>query len=143
MKKTIRNESGFSLVEATMSTVILGFAFTVGVATMNNATTASANLDSQVIASQMANEKVEMILADNYLKQAKYAYVTNANYPDENINYGSTSNAYKRTVVVTEVSPDNLNTAQANSGMKRVDVTVSWGNKAYQKVKITTLVTQY
>lgn len=143
MKKTIKNENGFSLVEASMSTVILGFAFMVGVATMNNATIASANLDSQVIASQLANEKVEMILADNYLKQAKYAYITEANYPDENLNYGNSNNAYKRSVDVTEVSPNDLSAAQANSGMKRIDVTVSWGNQGYQKVKVTTLVTQY
>lgn len=143
MKKILKNENGFSLMEASMSTVILGFAFMVGVATMNNATIANANLDSRVIASQFANEKIEMIMADNYLQPTKYSYIVAANYPDESLKYGTTNGAFTREVDITEVSSSNLNTPLAGSGMKKVEVTVSWGNQNYQKVKLTTLVTSY
>lgn len=141
--KTILNENGFSLMEASMSCVILGFVFVVGVATMNNATIASANLDSRTIAGQFANEKIEMILADNYLNPAKYAYIDESNYPGESLAYGNSNNAFSRTVEIEEVSPNNLTAPQQGSGMKRIDVKVSWGNEAYKQVKITTLVTDY
>lgn len=141
--RRIKNQNGFSLLEASMSSLILGFVFFVGVVTMNNATIASANLDSRAIASQFANEKIEVIMADNYLNPNKYDYIVEDNYPSETLTYGNTDDAFTRTVEIAEVNPNDLNAPQVGSGMKRVDIKVSWGDKDYQKVDVTTLVTDY
>ena len=140
--KWLKNNKGFSLIEAVLSTMILSIGLMGGVLLMQNATVASVNSDFQAIASQLANEKLETILADNYMTDGKYSIITNGNYPAENLGYGTQDNVFQRSVSITEVDED-LSQSQAGSGLKKVDVTVSWGENLYERITISTLVSDY
>lgn len=136
------NQRGFSLIEAALSTVILAMGLMVGIMVTHQTTVANANTDFHIIATQLANEKMESIIADSYLQASQYDYIIGTNYPDEDIDYGSHTDVFERTVSITEVA-DDLTTAQSNSGYKKVDVNVTWGVEAYEQVSISTLLTNY
>lgn len=141
-KTTFRNEKGFSLLGATLSTTVLALGLIGTIQLMGFATKTNADTDLRVIATRLANEKAEVILADNNLQPQRYDYVISSHYPAENLSYGTTNNVFQRTVAITEVA-DDLVTLQSNSGLKKIDVMVSWGNETSEQVTISTLLTNY
>jgi len=142
LKTILRDKNGFSLLGSVLSTTVLAVGLLGTIQLMSMATKTNADTDFRVIATKLANEKIEGIIADNNLQPQQYNYVTSANYPDENLTYGNTNNVFQRIVNITEVA-DDLVTAQSNSGLKKIDVTVSWGIEAPQQVTISTLLTDY
>lgn len=113
---------------------------------MQNASRSSMTTDFHVIASQLANEKLEIIIADKAMKAAQYDYIVSANYPNESLSNGSLAGFYTRTVGVTEVAIGDLTTPQANSGVKKVDVNVSWSDTdgtGTQQVSVSTLLSDF
>ena len=138
----IKNDKGFTMVEATLSTLILSLTLFTAILFLNTSTVASANIDFRVMATQFASEQIEEILADNQIQPAKYNYITNTNYPLEQIDYQNASNLFERKTNIVEVA-DDLLTPQVGNGLKKVDVTVKWGSAPLQKVTLTTVVSDY
>lgn len=137
LKNKYGNQKGFTILENIMATVILGVGLLGGMMTMQNATLNTVRHDMATLATLLANEKIESILADNSLMG--YDQVDSGSYPAENLQqaYGMS-----RQVEVIEVSQDDLETEEEGSGLKKIAVTVSWGNSASQRVVVTTLVAQ-
>ena len=133
---------GFTMVETVLSSLIMCLALLGSVLLMHNVSQASVNTNYQVTACHLAHEKLETVIADNALQVQQYDYVENQNYPAENIGYGTMPNFFARTVNVVEVA-DDLVTPQIGSDLKKVEVTVTWGNAPHERVMLTTLVTNY
>lgn len=140
--RQLRTESGFSMVETILSSLILSVSLGTSVLLMQNVSQANVNATYQVAACQLANGKLETIIADNSLSADQYAHIVSANYPNELLDYRSQVNFFTRQVSIAEVAED-LNTPQVGSDIKRVRVTVSWGTQPFQKVTLATIVTNY
>ncbi|MBF0105102.1 MAG: prepilin-type N-terminal cleavage/methylation domain-containing protein [Deltaproteobacteria bacterium] len=140
MFKRLKDQKGFSLIEAIFATTILAVGLVGGMLTLQNSTLHTVNADFSSIATQLANEKIEAILADK--EYLGYGYLdAEANYPAEQL--AEDFNAFERFVTITEVDPDDLTEPQEGSGVKKINVVVNWGEKDYQTVTVTTLVTDY
>lgn len=85
---------------------------------------------------QLASDSMESILADKEFMG--YGVVADQNYPSEDLDHGFT-----RTVSVMEVDPADLTTPQMGSGLKKVEVTIDWGDHDNEKVELMTLLGDY
>jgi len=138
LKKRFKNQKGFTLIETCLSCVIIGVGLVGGMIVMQNATANTVNNDLSTIATQLANQKIEQIIADN--KFIGYETLISDNYPNETV-----TDVYNmsRTVSITEVNSVDLSVPEAGSGLKSVSATVTWGDKDYQTVTVTTLIADY
>lgn len=135
--KRLKNSKGFTVLENILTVVVLSIGLMGSMVVMQNAALNTVNGDMNTIATQSANEKLEMIMADKTFQG--YDFVTSDNYDSEVLQtYGMS-----RSVSVTEVSVDDLTTPEENSGLKKVEVSVSWGEESYQVVNVSTLVSDY
>lgn len=135
----LKDKSGFSFLEAVMTTLFLSVGLWGGVAMFMNATSNSAYSDFRVMATGLANEKIEMIINDK-MNQG-FDYIDEANYDAENMEAPYTG--FSRSVTVTEVDSTDFITPSEGSGYKRVDVTVVWGPEAYETITVSTIVSNY
>lgn len=135
---------GFTLIEAVLTIGIIGAGLIGVMYVMNGGARSSLLADQTLIASNLAREKLEQIIADRANKGYATAIVTN--YSD-----GALSGEYSeftRTVTMMEVDPDDDNNvddfldASSGSGYARVTVIVSWWGGA-QSVKLETLIANY
>lgn len=140
MRSFAHNQKGFSLIEIVLATVLLGVGLTGTMMMLQNSIKATNNTDSLITGSNLANEKIESILADK--KFNGYSSITAAQYPVES-SLAAPFTQYTRITSVKEVSPSDLMTLQNGSGFKRIDVTVSWGSQSYQKTTASTVLTNY
>jgi hypothetical protein len=92
-----------------------------------------------VTASVLAQERLDQVVADKMYRG--YNFVIANNYPAENL-VGNFS-GYTRTTDVQEVSANDLATPSPGSGLKRINITVQWGNAASDQVNLSTLVALY
>lgn len=135
--KKLKNQKGFTLVESIMTTVLLGVGLLGGMMVMQNSVLHTVKGDMSTIATQLASEKVESILADKAFNS--YEYLDSDNYDTEQLDtYNMT-----RWVSIVEVSGEDLETPSEGSGMKKVDVTVAWGDTSAEQVVVTTLISSY
>lgn len=135
---------GLTLIEAVLTIAIVG-AGLIGVVYIFSGGTKGALIANQtVIASNLAREKMEQIIADRANKG--YAVTIGTNYTD-----GQLTGAYapfNRSVTFTSVDPDitgsndDFNTPLSNSGYSRVTVVVTWNGGANQ-VKLESLIADY
>lgn len=126
-------QRGITLIEAVLTTVILSMALFGGMIVMQNASISSVERDLRTQAIYLAQEKIEIVLADT--QSFGYNYITTANYPTETL-----SGSFNRTIQIFEVDKENLITPASNSGLKKINVTVNWGGQAYQTVIHSTLI---
>lgn len=133
------HSAGFTLVDTILMMLILG----VGLSGMMSFFVASnrqaLDADQTVQASVLAQEKLDQVIANKIA--LGYNAIVAANYPVENL--GAPFAGLTRTTTITEVSPNDLSTASPGSGLKRVNIVVSWGVNANQAVQLTTMVTAY
>ncbi|OVE81590.1 hypothetical protein BVY03_03035 [bacterium K02(2017)] len=136
--KKLKNQNGFTMLENILAATLLGFALFGGMTVMQNATASSVNGDMTTIATELANEKVEQVIADKIYNN--YEYLDAENYTDE-----EDVGLYEmdRSVSITEVNVDDLVTEEEGSGIKVVTVSVTWGLEAYQTINVSTIVTNY
>jgi len=136
--KTVQNQKGFTLVENILTTTILGVGLMAGMMTMQNSLAHTVTGDMNTVATQKANEKIELIMADKSF--VNYEYISSNSYGSETLDdsYNMT-----RTVTVTEVNAEDLTTPEVSSGLKKVVVTVSWGSSATEQVVVSTLIADY
>ena len=105
-----------------------------------SASNSSLEGDYRVVASQLASEKMEEVIADKSFQG--YSTITEANYPDETL--ADPYNGFARETDVTEVDPSDLSTPQVGSGYKRVDVRVTWGSDdSDTTIVVSTVLTDY
>lgn len=141
MWKKIKNQKGFTVLETILTSMILGVGLLGGMVVMQNASANTVNNDLTTVATHLANEKIDAILADEEFKG--YASLTDENCSSETLNE---IYSMKRSVKIVEgVFDGDAGTfiAETGTGLKKVDVTVTWGNKEYQKVTVSTLVADY
>jgi prepilin-type N-terminal cleavage/methylation domain-containing protein len=134
--RAIQNSRGFTLLEATLTMVVLGVGLTGSVMIFDSVNTTTMNGDIRVVASQLANEKIESILADKAFDG--YDAVTSNAYANEQLDGDFTG--YTRSVEIIEVCSTDLETPTVGSGIKQVNVTVSWGDEDTETLTISTLV---
>ena len=127
--KQWNNNRGLTLIEILITTVLLSVAF-LGMSAMTvTSTRGLAFSDHLTTGVTLAKTRIEE------LEHADYAAVIAANYPRES--YGSMAGytPFQRDVVIVD------NTPEAN--MKRVTVTVSWGERGEMKsVVLSTIIAQ-
>ena len=94
------NQTGFTLVELALTVIIVGICFMSLVAVFSTSLVGSSDSEHITIATFLAQEKMEQILADK--NGRGYSYIVNSNYPAEDPVPGYPG--YSRSVVITEVS---------------------------------------
>ncbi len=103
IKKTrspIKTQSGFTLIELVLVIVFLSVAIIASMRAMSSSLTQSMDVEVLMTATNLANEKLERIMADK--KSKGYDFVAQNNYSQEtNVNG---MNGYNRYVTITVFS---------------------------------------
>jgi Tfp pilus assembly protein PilV len=133
------NQSGFIFVELILTMLVLSIGLASGYVLMDNSLSNSVTGDADVVASQLANEKLEQIISDKSF--GGYDALAEGDYPPETLD--APYQNYSRQVDIYEVNPTDMSTAEAGSGYKKVTVSVTWGNHDYETVNVVTLLTNY
>lgn len=139
MRSGLNNERGFTLIEAILTVVLLSFGLVGGLTLFKNATDNSLTKNDEVIAGELAGEKLESILLDKKIQG--YGFVLQANYPNEQM--AAPYQEFTRSVTIQEVQAADLTTPQVGSGYKKIDVHVTWGAQNYQTITVSTVVSNY
>lgn len=143
---------GFTIIETVLAISLVG-AGLIGLLLAHQGASSSALLaDQAIIASALARETMEKILAQRDCNETGCGYastltsINTSNAYDANPPTGFTGYAIDATAL--EVNPDNDNTtddfldAQSGSGYARITVQVSYSN-GQKSLKLTTLITDY
>lgn len=136
--KTLRDERGFTFVEAILTMTVFTLGMMGALAISQNIVETGVENDYRVMAGQLASEKMEMVIADKAFNG--YTYLLNSNYPSET--FPTDFKNFTRTVSIEEVSTANMQTPTPGSGLKKVEVTVNWGSDPSQSVTVTTVVAE-
>ncbi len=136
LRARLGKQNGFTVVETILSTSIMALGFMGGMAVMQNSVAGTVKGDRSTMAIQIAQEKVEEILADNQFRGYDFAS-DSTNYDSESLDGG-----YVRSVSLTEVDPNDFSVASPGSGLSNVTVTVIWGNAYGQTVSYSTLIAE-
>ncbi len=137
--KFMRQSTGVTLIELVLTIVVISFGLIGVMILFENATRGVMQADLNVMATNLAHEKLEQIILDKW--RDGYASVIDSNYPDEN--FQDEFSIFTRSTDIVEVSGSDLATPEADSGYKRVDVTVSWGGGSLQRISLPTLLASY
>lgn len=138
------NQKGVTLLEAVLTIAIISAGLIGVLYVFGSSTTSSLITDQTVIASNLAREKLEQVIADRAVKG--YAVTKSTNYSDGQLS--GDYNEFTRNVTITEVNPDDDDAVddfldvQAGSGYARVTVTVDW-NDGNNSIKLETLIAEY
>lgn len=115
-------KKGFTLIEVIITLSVLAGGV-MGVLTMYHRNIErAAQMEQTLIATQLAQEKLEQIILDK--KYQNYAYILSANYPSPEDLGSQGFNGYTRTTTIAEVNATNLTTQQNGTGYKKITVTV-------------------
>lgn len=134
-----RNQSGFAFVELILTIMVMSVGLASGYVLMDNSLVNSVQSEANVVASQLANEKLEQIISDK--STGGYDALSSNDYPVETLD--APYQNYSRMVTIQEVSGNDLSTPQAGSGLKRVTVSVTWGEEDYETINVVTILTDY
>ncbi len=137
--KFMRQSTGVTLIELVLTIVVISFGLIGVMILFENATRGVMQADLNVMATNLAHEKLEQIILDKW--RDGYASVIDSGYPDEN--FQDEFSIFTRSTDIVEVSGSDLATQEADSGYKRVDVTVSWGGGSLQRISLSTLLASY
>ncbi|MFA5187263.1 MAG: hypothetical protein WC551_12365 [Patescibacteria group bacterium] len=137
--KFMRQSTGVTLIELVLTIVVISFGLIGVMILFENATRGVMQADLNVMATNLAHEKLEQIILDKW--RDGYASVIDTGYPDEN--FQDEFSIFTRSTDIVEVSGSDLATQEADSGYKRVDVTVLWGGGSLQRISLSTLLASY
>jgi Tfp pilus assembly protein PilV len=135
-------ENGFTLIESVLAIGLIGAGLIGLISLFGNLLSPALSADQSVIASNLAKEKIEQIIADRASKG--YPTTLTTNYSDGQLS--GAYNEFSRNVTINEVDPDDDNDSDdfldpsPNSGYARITVVVAWGKRS---VKLETLITNY
>ncbi len=128
---------GFTILESILTVGILAAGLFGGLTVMQNSVAHTVNGDFNSIGMQLANERIEAIMADAEFRGYDFVIeVDNA----ADVNVSPEYPSITRVVTISEVNAADLTTHEEGSGIKKIDVTVSWGNRAHQNVTTSTLI---
>jgi prepilin-type N-terminal cleavage/methylation domain-containing protein len=116
------NQRGFTFIELTLSIVVIGIGLFGLLSIFQSVVIHGSNSEEFVTAANLTSVKLEEVIADK--ANQGYSYAVNGNY-NTNENLTAPYVGFNRTLNITEVDPVNLTTVSANSGYKRVTVTVT------------------
>jgi len=136
---SLREKRGITLIELALTIVVISIGLVGIMILFENATRGIMQADMNVIASNLAHEKLEQIVLDKW--RDGYDAVLDSNYPDEG--FSDEFSVFTRSTDIYEVSGTDLATEEEGSGFKRVEVTVSWGEGALNRVTVPTLLASY
>lgn len=132
-------QGGFSFLEGVFAITLLSFGMVFLLTLFCEMDRATADDEFTLNGSQLASQKIEQILAQK--AAGGYASVP-LGVAVENIEYNA--HAFTRETSVRWVNASDLRTvSEADTGLKRVDVTVQWSNGAGQRVQMMGLVSNY
>lgn len=114
-----------TIVEIVMAVVILAVAVPPLISAFTQSATNTIQPCNAAVASFLATERMEEIIARRYRATDGYAAVTTANFPDESPVTGFPR--FSRSVTVAYVN-SSLATVGSDVGYKKVRVTVSWNS---------------
>lgn len=135
----MKASKGFTLIELLLTIIVISTGLVGIMALFENATRGAMQADLNVIAANLAHEKLEQVVLKKW--RDGYASLNSTIYPDEG--FAGDLSVYSRNTAVAEVSSSDFSTPQAGSGYKRIDVTVKWGDDASQRVSIPTVLSSY
>ena len=135
----LRQSRGITLVELVLTIVVISVGLVGIMVVFENVTRGAMQADINVIASNLAREKIEQIIVDKW--RDGYEAVVQSIYPDEN--FQDEFSIFTRSTSILEVAGTDLATPQQGSGYKRVEVTVSWGGEPIKHITIPTVLAKY
>lgn len=135
MTINISNQKGFTLIEAVLAMLLLSIAVTGSLVLFHQSTEHSGNIDRKTVATQLAGEFLEKIIADKSYRG--FAWVDETQYPP--FYFQAPYEGYKRLVDITEVGED-LSTPEPGSDFKKVMVVIFWGDDPGQKTSVSTIL---
>lgn len=135
----VMNKKGFTLIELLLTIVVISFGMMGVMSLFENASRGALQADLNVIALDLIHEKLERIVVDKV--RSGYAALNQTSYPNES--FSGDYSVYTRSTTIREVSGSDFFTSEEGSGYKRVDVTVSWGVLASQRLTIPTVLANY
>lgn len=139
MNFAARISRGFTLIEVTLTIVIISVGLFGMMFLFDNLTKGAMEGDMNITATFLNREKLEQLMFDKVYKG--YDYVAINNYSASEPVMVSNSH-YIRELDIYEVAKSDLTTLQVGSGFKRIDVSVKWGDGPSQKVELSTLITR-
>ena len=134
-----RNKRGFTLIELLIVLVVLSIGLVTLLLVLRNAHVSNAESHFMTVAAELAEARIDKIIADR--KTQGFGYITNSNYPAEDPVAGFGS--YKREVDIYYVDTSDLDSPSGSSNYKRVEVTVESKDDAAQSVSLVTVVSDY
>jgi type II secretory pathway pseudopilin PulG len=135
----MKNQKGFSFLEAIMATAILAVGLVGGLTVLQNATLHTMNQDRSTIATELATSKMEEIIADHEFIGAHYILDID--------NYDRTETeiegfpGFSNQIIITKVDPSDLETPDETSSLTKIEVIVSWSADEGNSVSASTLLT--
>lgn len=143
---------GFSLVESTLSMLIIGAGFVAIITAFQGSSTSSLLADQTVIATNLAAETMEKIFAQRDCNDAGCGYsstltsVNTSNTYDYNPVSGFTGYVVDSTALEVNADADggtdDFLDASSGSGYARVTVMVTWNNGA-NSISLVSLIANY
>lgn len=142
IRRALPSRRAFTLVEAITAVVILAVAVPPLLVAMQTFSLRRADATLASRARWIASERLEDVIADRHSATRGYAWVITSNYPAENAVTGFTN--FSRSTSISEVASD-LSTAQANSGIKLITVTVQYADTrgTTRSFALSTVLTNY
>lgn len=135
----LRSSKGISLLESVVALLILSFGIFAYISLFSQMSTATIEDELASTASRLANQKLEEVLATK--ANSGYAGV-NLGTTTENITYAS--HAYARQTTISYVDVNDLQTISgSDTGIKRIDVSVSWNDSSTRQIQLTSVVGSY
>mgnify|MGYP000100215833 CR=1 FL=1 len=128
-----------TLIEVTLGVVVLGFCLVPVVKGFADGARGTIDTTQSSVAGFLVTERMEQIIAARYRNSSGYGNLTASSYTNEPSVSGFST--FARSVEITEVGAD-LATPEADSGIKRVTVTVSWNGGA-KRMQLVRLFTDY
>ena len=135
----VRRNSGFTIIELLLTIVIISIGM-MGIMTLfENASKGALQADLNGVALGLVREKLEWVVVDKV--REGYSWLDNSRYSNES--FTGDYSAYSRNTDIYEVSSNDFTVAESGSGYKRVDVTVSWGTGASNRLMVSTVLSDY
>jgi len=130
-------KKSFTLIEVLIAIFILTVGILAVFAIFPLGIQIASSSKMATVATYLAQEKIEEVISKSYDE------ISDATFPDE-LSLPSPFSAYKRETEVTCFDPNGSsppNCSDGDTGIKRIEVTVSWGT-ATKEIELVTLISQ-
>ncbi|MCP5464066.1 MAG: type II secretion system protein [Deltaproteobacteria bacterium] len=137
--KKIKNQKGMTLIESTLTIMILAIGFLPTVTLMQSFMKKHVVPGYETEAYLLAKDRLEEVLVDKSFDG--FSSVESELYSTDVVTQNGMN--YTRTVNVLEVSSSDLSTPEVDSGVKLVTVQVSFDVGSEKTIQVQSVVTDY